>query len=232
MGVPVCFQTIRSGTELRELRHPRQCGLVFEIHPVAFAFVDLDEMLVPVGIAFLQFVELFANSAQPLVAIRGCACTWFRLVLLTVCAEFGEKLDQLQKADPFGYIHSTKIHEGKPHWMGGEDKDALPWMAKFTRDPMPDRVVWKQTGTPKTRFYWLAVPKDEATVDSLVVATRKGQTIDVTTAEKVKSPANPPRRPHARPRQGGDDKGRRKGTVQRRRQANHRHADPHPRRPR
>ena len=28
-----------------------------------------------------------------------------------VCAEFGEKLDQLQKADPFGYIHSTKIHE-------------------------------------------------------------------------------------------------------------------------
>jgi predicted peptidase len=102
-----------------------------------------------------------------------------------VCKEYGDKLDQLQTDDPFGYVHGVKIHEGKPHWMGGEDKAALPWMAKFTRDPIPDRVVWKQSGTPHTRFYWLAVPPEDAKGDSLVVADRKGQSIEVSTAEKI-----------------------------------------------
>jgi hypothetical protein len=102
-----------------------------------------------------------------------------------VCAEYGEQLDKLQKADPFGYVHSVWIHAGMPHWMGGEDKAALPWMAKFSRDPIPDRVVWKQTGTPHTRSYWLAVPPAEAKGDSLVSADRKGQTVDVTAAEKI-----------------------------------------------
>lgn len=99
--------------------------------------------------------------------------------------EYGEQLDKLRQDDPKGYEHFVKIHDGKPHWMGGEDKVALPWMAKFTRDPVPDRVVWKQTGTPHDRSYWLAVPAAEAKGDSLVVATRDKQTVDVGTAEKV-----------------------------------------------
>jgi len=99
--------------------------------------------------------------------------------------EYGEQLDKLQKDDPKGYEHFVKIHEGKGHWMNLEDKAALPWMAKFTRNPVPDRVVWKQTGTPHDRSYWLALPPKEAKVDSLVVATHAGQEIDVATAEKV-----------------------------------------------
>ena len=82
--------------------------------------------------------------------------------------EYGEQLDKLQKDDPKGYEHFVKIHEGKGHWMDREDKVALPWMAKFTRNPVPDRVVWKQTGTPHDRSYWLAVPPKEAKGDSLV----------------------------------------------------------------
>lgn len=99
--------------------------------------------------------------------------------------EYGEKLAALQKDDPNGYQHFVKIHEGKGHWMNLEDKVALPWMAKFTRNPVPEKVVWKQTDVAHDRSYWLAVPKDEAKSDSLIVATRSGQTVDITTAEKV-----------------------------------------------
>jgi hypothetical protein len=99
--------------------------------------------------------------------------------------EYGEILDKLHKDDPKGYEHFVKIHEGKGHWMNLEDKAALPWMAKFTRDPIPDRVVWKQTDVAHDRSYWLAVPTKEAQVGSLVIATRSGQTIEITAAEKV-----------------------------------------------
>ncbi len=99
--------------------------------------------------------------------------------------QYGEQLDKLQKDDPKGYEHFVKIHEGKGHWMNLEDKAALPWMAKRTRNPVPERVVWKQTGTPHDRSYWLAVPSKDAKGDSLVVATRDGQTVDIVKAEKV-----------------------------------------------
>jgi hypothetical protein len=79
----------------------------------------------------------------------------------------------------------VKIHEGKGHWMDLEDKAALPWMAKFTRNSTPEKVVWKQTGATHDRSYWLAVPADQAKADSLVVAQREGQNIDITTVEKV-----------------------------------------------
>lgn len=99
--------------------------------------------------------------------------------------EYGEQLGKLQKDDPKGYEHFVKIHEGKGHWMNLEDKTALPWMAKFTRNPVPEKVVWKQTGAPHDRSYWLAVPASEAKGDSLVVAQRSGQTVEISTAEKV-----------------------------------------------
>jgi hypothetical protein len=99
--------------------------------------------------------------------------------------EYGETLAKLQKDDPKGYEHFVKIHEGKGHWMNLEDKVALPWMAKFTRNPVPDKVVWKQTDVAHDRSYWLAVPPKEAKNDSLVIATRTGNTVTITTAEKV-----------------------------------------------
>jgi hypothetical protein len=102
-----------------------------------------------------------------------------------VTKEFGDKLDELRKNDPGGYEHFVKIHEGKPHWMNREDAVALPWMAKFSRNPIPDRVVWKQTEVPHDRSYWLAVPPGTGKVDSLVIAERKGQTVDITKSEHV-----------------------------------------------
>jgi hypothetical protein len=102
-----------------------------------------------------------------------------------VTKEYGDKLDELRKEDPQGYEHFVKIHEGKPHWMNREDAVALPWMAKFSRNPIPDRVVWKQTEVPHDRFYWLAVPPGTGKVDSLAIAEHRGQTVEVTKAEGV-----------------------------------------------
>ncbi|MFO0801847.1 MAG: hypothetical protein U0791_01805 [Gemmataceae bacterium] len=103
-----------------------------------------------------------------------------------VAAEWGKKLDELRKADPDGYEHFVKIHEGKGHWMNLEDKIAVPWMAKFNRNPIPAKIVWKQAGTTHDRFYWLAVPPGDAKGGALVEAKRDGQTIEILKAEGVK----------------------------------------------
>jgi hypothetical protein len=101
--------------------------------------------------------------------------------------EYGEQLDKLQKDDPKGYEHFVRIREGMGHWMKLEDKEALPWMAKFTRDPIPEKIVWKQTGTPHLRSYWLAVPEKEAQIGGLIVAERKRQAVEIVSSEKVKT---------------------------------------------
>jgi len=102
-----------------------------------------------------------------------------------VAAEWGKKLDELEKTDPMGYAHFVKIHEGKGHWMNLEDKAALPWMAKRTRNAIPETVVWKQSGTTHDRSYWLAVPPGTAKGGSLVTATRAGNAVDITAVENV-----------------------------------------------
>jgi hypothetical protein len=71
--------------------------------------------------------------------------------------------------------------------MNREDKVALDWMAGFTRNPVPERVVWMQSTVTHDQFYWLAVPKDEARAGQLVVATRKGQEVRIEKAEGVRS---------------------------------------------
>jgi hypothetical protein len=100
-----------------------------------------------------------------------------------VAAEWGEKLDKLRADDPGGYEHNVKIHEGKSHWMGGHDAAILPWMAEHARNPIPDRVVWKQGSTTRDRMYWLAVPTGEAKRDTEVIAVRTEQKVDLLLAK-------------------------------------------------
>lgn len=102
-----------------------------------------------------------------------------------VAQDYGEQLKKLNNEDPEGYRNFVKIHEGKGHWMNLEDKAALPWMAKFTRNPTPEKIVWKQSGNVHDRSYWLGVPPKEAKGDSLVVAKREGQTITIEKSEKI-----------------------------------------------
>ena len=96
-----------------------------------------------------------------------------------IVLEWGQKLDDLRKADPDGYVHDVHLREGKAHWMDLEDAMAVPWMAACRRQPQPTRVVWHQSGTTHSRFYWLAVDADHQKAGADVVASRAGNVITV-----------------------------------------------------
>jgi len=92
-------------------------------------------------------------------------------------ASKGVELDSLQTADPKGYTHLVKIYPGMPHWMGLKDAESVPWMAKFTRNPWPERIVWVQDDVAHDRFYWLELPAGFAKTGQKITATVKGREI-------------------------------------------------------
>jgi len=96
-----------------------------------------------------------------------------------VAVKWGKQLDDLQKASPTGYKHFAKLREGKGHWMEREDAMAIPWMAKYTRDPFPRRVVWLQDAETHERFYWLAVRGESIKGRSRIVANINDQTVTI-----------------------------------------------------
>ena len=86
----------------------------------------------------------------------------------------------LKEKDPGGYDHMVRIYPGLGHWMNLRDAEALPWMAKFTRDPWPDKVIWRQDGVTQSRFYWLGVSKSDHAKGRRIEATVRGQTVNLT----------------------------------------------------
>lgn len=100
----------------------------------------------------------------------------------TVAAEWQQKLATLQQEDPQGYQHWVKIHDGKGHWMDREDKAAIPWMAAHRRNPLPDRIVWKQDDVVRTQFYWLEADAADLSDRAEIRADRVGNRFDVTTS--------------------------------------------------
>ena len=89
----------------------------------------------------------------------------------TVAAEKSEKLAALHREDPAGYTHLTRIYPGLGHWMNGKDAEALPWMATFTRNPWPEKIVWHQVNVLHHRFYWLRLPEGTAERGQKITAT-------------------------------------------------------------
>jgi poly(3-hydroxybutyrate) depolymerase len=101
-------------------------------------------------------------------------------------AEWGAKLDSLAAADSGGYVHQWQVHAGKPHWMELADAVSIPFMQAHARDPIPKKVVWRQSGTLRARFYWLAVEPADVASGSEITASYSGQTIDLSAVAKVK----------------------------------------------
>jgi hypothetical protein len=94
-----------------------------------------------------------------------------------VVAERAAELDKLEASDPGGYVHFARVYPDLPHWMSGKDAEAIPWMAKYSRNPWPKKIVWFQDDVTHTRFYWLAIPEETAKVGQKIVAEVAGQKI-------------------------------------------------------
>ena len=93
--------------------------------------------------------------------------------------EWSKTLDSLQQTDKDGFVHDAHIMTGMPHWMNRQDTISLPWMAKFTRNPYPEKINWIQDDEVRTNFYWMAVPELSAKNKNSVFASYKGQEISI-----------------------------------------------------
>lgn len=102
-----------------------------------------------------------------------------------VAASWGTKLSDLRDDDPKGYDHFVKIHEGKGHWMNLEDSIAVPWMAKRTRNRLPEKIVWKQDDVTHGRSYWVALPPEEIKARQLIMISREGQQFNLDKADGI-----------------------------------------------
>lgn len=96
-----------------------------------------------------------------------------------VAAQWKTMLADLRTADPAGYEHWVEIHAEKGHWMDRQDAEGLKWMSKFTRNIIPERIVWLQDDVVHDRFYWLSVKPELAKGGQKIVAKRDGNTITI-----------------------------------------------------
>jgi len=96
-----------------------------------------------------------------------------------VAAEWRDWLAELRAADPDGYEHWVKIYPTFGHNLRRAEAAAVPWMARFTRNPYPERVVWLQDDVTHTRFYWLAVAPELQQERAMVIASISGQEITI-----------------------------------------------------
>ena len=101
----------------------------------------------------------------------------------SLAVEKGAVLDSLQKQDPDGYIHETHIMKGMGHWMEQADTAAISWMAKYRRNPYPERIVWRQEEVIRPYFYWLSAPKEELAHGKTLIVERKNNDIYIETCD-------------------------------------------------
>ena len=87
---------------------------------------------------------------------------------------WGKMLDSLQATDTAGYIHDLHVYDGLGHWMLRKDTIAIAWMAKYTRNPLPAKVVWVQDDRLHEDFYWLGTDTSQTIAgDKAVVSLNK-----------------------------------------------------------
>ncbi len=91
--------------------------------------------------------------------------------------EWRDQLAALQETDKDAYVHEVSLHPGRGHWMNLEDNVAIPWMARFSRNVWPQKVVWLQDDVIHSRFYWIAMETDKTKAGDRIVAKLKGNMV-------------------------------------------------------
>jgi predicted esterase len=99
-----------------------------------------------------------------------------RNALLT---EWANRLDSLQSTDKGAFVHDAHLMVGMPHWMKQQDTISVAWMAKFKRNPYPQKINWVQDDVVRKHFYWLSVPQSAAVKGHTVFASYLGQEINI-----------------------------------------------------
>jgi hypothetical protein len=100
-------------------------------------------------------------------------------------AEWGELLEALAAADERGYRNQWQVHAGLPHWMNLADAVAIPFVQGFSRDPVPSKVVWRQTNVTHARSYWLAVAEADEQMGAAVTASYTGDTVTLSEVSEL-----------------------------------------------
>ena len=97
----------------------------------------------------------------------------------TLCAQRMRDIAEMAAADPdpAAYVHMTRLYKGMGHWLKLKCAESVPWMAGFTRQTWPRKIVWYQDDVTHDRFYWLEVPEGTATKGHRIDAEVKGQMI-------------------------------------------------------
>ena len=97
---------------------------------------------------------------------------------------FAESVKKLHEKDSKGYKINYVEHEGMGHQI--PDKDSAKWLAEHTRDPYPEKVVWKPVNIPGwevNTFYYL---RTESTPQGAhIVVTRDGNTFSIERADGI-----------------------------------------------
>jgi len=88
-------------------------------------------------------------------------------------------LDSLQKNEGEGYIHDVHIYPDKPHWMDRRDTIAIPWMAKFKRNSLPEKIIWRQDDVLEQHLYWLSVPQSCMKAGNEIIADYNHNTVRI-----------------------------------------------------
>lgn len=88
-----------------------------------------------------------------------------------LAVQWKDQLADLQKQDPGGYQHWVEIHRGKGHWVDRQDAAGVKWMGQFSRNLVPQKIVWLQDDVLHDRFYWLSVSPQKATERQLIKAS-------------------------------------------------------------
>lgn len=87
---------------------------------------------------------------------------------------WGKMLDSLQVTDIGGYVHDLHVYDGLGHWMLRRDTIAIAWMSKYSRNPLPAKVVWVQDDRIHDNFYWLGTDTSHTKAgDKSVVSLHK-----------------------------------------------------------
>ncbi len=97
-----------------------------------------------------------------------------------VAEKWKRLLAELREGDPKGYNHMVRIYPEMGHWMRLKDAESLPWMAKFSRNAWPKKIIWRQAKGITSRFYWLQIPDKHLAKGQRITAVVNGQTIAVT----------------------------------------------------